>query len=219
MEGLWTFTLLCLTSVFIIVDPPGAVPVFLAMTQRDTPEQQRAMARRACFISGCVLVFFGLSGNLLFTVFGITVAALRIAGGFILFRVGTHMLAAEPAPQRQTAEEVEEGIAKDDIALVPLAIPILSGPGAIATVISLGLQARSVVETGMLLVAIVVTMVAAYVILAHSHYVKRVLGETGLKILGRVMGLILATIAVQFVLDGAADALVPLAKAWRETVH
>jgi len=214
MEGLWTYLLLCLPSVFIIVDPPGAIPVFLAMTGHNTLEEQRAMARRACTLSLGVLITFAVSGNLLFNVFGITIAALRIAGGIILFAVGQDMLSAKPSPQRQTREEVQEGIDKPDIALVPLAIPILSGPGAIATVMSLGTQAKTLWHSTALIASITFTMAAAYVILWHSHRVKAVLGPTGLKILGRIMGLILATIAVQFVLAGLEDALPPLADAW-----
>ncbi|MBI5498564.1 MAG: MarC family protein [Deltaproteobacteria bacterium] len=217
--GLWSFVLLCLPSVFIIVDPPGAVPVFLAMTAQDTPGQQRAMARRASLIAAGVLGFFALTGNLLFTFFGFTVAALRIAGGVILFTVGTEMVSARPSRAKQTDEEVQEGIEKPDVALVPLAIPILSGPGAIATVVSLGVQAVTPVHTAVLLVSIVVTCFTAFVVLAHSNAVKKVLGDTGLRILGRIMGLILAAIAVQFVLDGLKDALPPLAQGWRNSAH
>lgn len=215
MAGLWTYVLLCLPSVFIIVDPPGAVPVFLAMTAHDTLDQQRVMARRASIISGAVLVVFALSGNLLFTVFGITIAALRIAGGVILFGVGSSMLSAQPSRSKQTEEEVAEGIEKPDVALVPLAIPILSGPGAIATVIALGVQARTLPMVAVLVGSIVLTSWSSYLVLSRSHAVKKVLGDTGLKILGRVMGLILATIAVQFVLDGFKDALPELLEAWK----
>lgn len=219
MEGLWTYLLLCLPSVFIIVDPPGAIPVFLAMTRQNSRAEQAAMARRASMLSFGVLTVFAMSGNLLFNIFGITISALRIAGGIILFAVGQDMLTARPSPQRQTKEELEEGIEKPDIALVPLAIPILSGPGAIATVMSLGIEARSLWHTGVLVASISVTMLSAYLILANSHRVRQVLGETGLKILGRIMGLILATIAVQFVLDGFRDALVPMAETWMRTVQ
>ncbi len=215
MAGVWNYLLVCLPSVFIIVDPPGAVPVFLAMTGHDSREQQAAMAWRASVIAGAVLVFFAVTGNLLFTLFGFTIAALRIAGGVILFGVGSSMLSAIPSRARQTQEEIQEGVEKQDVALVPLAIPILSGPGAIATVMALGVQAKaSVVHMGVLVASIGVTALSAYIILKHSHRVKKVLGETGLKVLGRVMGLILATLAVQFVLDGLKDALPDLAAAW-----
>jgi multiple antibiotic resistance protein len=207
VKDAWQFVLLCVPSVFIIVDPPGAIPVFLAMTARDTLAVQRRMAARACLVAGGVLLAFALSGQVLFNLFGITIEALRIAGGFILFRMGSHMLAAETSPQRQTPEEVEEGVQKEDVAITPLAIPILAGPGAIATVITLGTQARGPLQMAALAASVVATMGVAFVLLSNSHRVQARLGETGQRILSRIMGLILCTIAVQFVLDGARDAL------------
>ncbi len=202
-----TFSLVCLSAVFFVVDPFAAVPLFLAMTQQDTPEKRRKMAARASVAAFFVLTVFALAGAFIFKALGITLGAFKIAGGVLLLLLAIDMLRTKPSPTRITQGEVEEGAAKDDIAIVPLAMPLLAGPGSIATVVVLMGRARSghwwqVIP---LLGAILVTAVACYVILRGASRIDRLLGQTGMSILSRVAGLLLAAIAIQFMVDGAAD--------------
>lgn len=200
--------LLALPAVLFIVDPIGVVPLFVAMTARDTPEKCRAMARRATLTATGVLVFFALFGTLIFQVFGVTLAAFRVAGGLLLMLTALDMLRAQPPGTRTTPAETSEGAEQDDIAIVPLAMPLLAGPGAIATVMVLMAQhGASWANAGAVLGAIILTMGVAYLVLRSAHRVKAVLRQTGIAILERVFGLILAAIAVQFVFDGGRELL------------
>jgi multiple antibiotic resistance protein len=198
-----TFTL-ALPAVFFIVDPIGVVPVFVAMTGRDTPEKCRAMARRACLTAAGVLVFFALGGGLIFRVFGVTLPAFRVAGGLLLLLTALDMLRAQHPTTKTTEAETQAGSESEDIAVVPLALPLLAGPGAIATVMVLMAESGGGLEAGAAVVAaILLTLGATYAVLRSAHHVKRVLKTTGIAILERIFGLILAAIAVQFVFEGA----------------
>lgn len=197
--------LLALPAVFFIVDPFGVVPLFVAMTAGDPPEKARAMARRACLTAGTLLVAFALFGALLFKLFGVTLPAFRAAGGLLLLVTALDMLRARTSETKTSGVEQEEGARKEDIAIVPLAIPLLAGPGAIATVMVL-MANRPGVETGIAVCAsIAVTLTATYFMLSGARHLSRVLGQTGLAILHRVFGLILAAIAVQFIVDGLKE--------------
>ena len=194
--------LVSLSAVFFVVDPLGDVPIFLAITRGDPPDKVRRMAGRACLTAFGLLVFFALFGRVLFQIFGITLGAFRVAGGFLLLITALDMLRARPSATRTTPEEAQEATAKEDVALVPLAIPMLSGPGAIATVMVLMSRGKSPAYAGAVLVSIALTCLAAYLIFRGAGLLQRVLGTSGLAILERVMGLILAAIAVQFMADG-----------------
>lgn len=199
---------LALPAVLFIVDPIGVVPLFVAMTANDSPEKCRAMALRACVTAGGVLCFFGLFGTLIFQVFGVTLAAFRVAGGLLLMLTALDMLRAQHPGTKTSAAETAEGTAQEDIAIVPLAMPLLAGPGAIATVMVLMAKEGTRVEVAVpVLASIVITMGLAYVTLRSAHLVKRVLKQTGIAILERIFGLILAAIAVQFVFEGGKELL------------
>lgn len=198
-----TFTL-ALPAVFFIVDPIGVVPVFVAMTGRDSPEKCRAMARRACLTAGGVLIFFALCGGLIFRMFGVTLPAFRVAGGLLLMLTALDMLRAQRPTTKTSDEETRAGSEQEDIAVVPLALPLLAGPGAIATVMVLMAENGGGVEAGAAVVAaIVLTLGVTYGVLRSAEQVKRVLKTTGIAILERIFGLILAAIAVQFVFEGS----------------
>ncbi|MDQ3265505.1 MAG: MarC family protein [Myxococcota bacterium] len=197
--------LVALSAVFFVVDPPGVVPIFLAMTRGDSPEKIRSMAKRACLVGGLLLVFFALFGAFLFQVLGVTMGAFRIAGGILLLITALDMIRAKPAATRTSPEETAEGLAKEDIALVPLAIPLLAGPGAIATVMVLMARGKTPLHAVPVLIAIALTFVGSYLLLRGASVVQKVLGASGLLVLERVMGLILAAISVQFVADGMKD--------------
>lgn len=198
-----TFTL-ALPAVFFIVDPIGVVPVFVAMTGRDSPEKCRAMARRACLTAGGVLIFFTLCGGLVFRIFGVTLPAFRVAGGLLLLLTSLDMLRAQHPATKTTEAETQAGSEADDIAVVPLALPLMAGPGAIATVMVLMAESGGGLEAALAVVAaIALTLGATYVVLRSAHPIKRVLKTTGIAILERIFGLILAAIAVQFMFEGA----------------
>ena len=196
------FSLLTFSAIFFIVDPFAVVPVFISMTEHDSLEKRRAMARKACLVATGVLVFFALTGSLVFKVFGVTLAAFKIAGGVLLFLTALDMLKVRG---RATQEEIEEGVHKDDIAIVPLAMPLLSGPGSIATVTMLTAQSHRLWELGPIVLSIVLTTYISYLVLRGASHVDRVRGKGGQAILARVMGLILAAIAVEFMLDGLRE--------------
>jgi multiple antibiotic resistance protein len=207
IPALLQFALLAFSSLFFIVDPFAIAPLFVTMTQGDTPEKRTQMAWRAALAACVTLVVFAVCGEGLLRLFAITIGAFRIAGGIIIFGIGMHMLRAQEAREIRTQEEVREGAEKEDIAIIPLAIPMLSGPGAISTVIVLAQRAET---WGLMLVlfgVIVGTCVLAYLILRSATRVTYFLGQSGLRILTRLMGLLLAVIAVQFILNGVSDAL------------
>jgi multiple antibiotic resistance protein len=181
--------------------------MFLAMTQEDTPEKRRQMAARASVTTFFVLAVFALAGGFIFKALGITMGAFKMAGGVLLLLVAVDMLRTKPSATRITPGEVEDGAAKDDIAIVPLAMPLLAGPGSIATVVMLMGRARAGHWWHIfpLLGAILITAIAAYFILRGASRIDRLLGRTGMSILSRVAGLLLAAIAVQFMIDGATD--------------
>jgi multiple antibiotic resistance protein len=201
--------LVSLTALFFVVDPVAAVPFFLAMTRDDPPRKRRATARRASVTAGVVLLAFALGGAWIFRALGLSMGAFKIAGGVVLLLLALDMIRTQPSKTRITESEVAAGAAKEDVAIVPLAMPLLAGPGSIATAIVLVARAREGAWWNVLpvLVAIVLTAVASYVVLAGATTTERILGRTGLAILERAAGLLLVAVAVQFMLDGLGEAL------------
>jgi len=194
--------LLIFTSVLFIVDPFAAVPSFLAMTARDTPQARRVLARRGAWTAAITLTLFALGGSLIFKIFGITIGAFKIAGGVLLGLNALDMVQARRSHQRETPIETAEGIAKEDIGILPLGVPMLAGPGAISTVMVLALGSKSAATTIALYVAIALTAYVSFLTLSAASLVERRLGQTGMRILTRLMGLVLCAIAAQFIVDG-----------------
>jgi multiple antibiotic resistance protein len=188
-------------SIFFIVDPLAAIPAFLTMTASDDSARRRRMALKASIACVVILAIFALAGELIFRVLGVTLPAFQIAGGIILGLSAIEMIRVQ-RPSRETPAEIEEGVEKPDVAITPLAIPMLAGPGAISTVMVLVHGAPSLLETLPIYAAIVGVGVATYFSLRLSEPANRLLGKTGINVMTRIMGLVLATIAVQFVLDG-----------------
>jgi multiple antibiotic resistance protein len=210
IRDLLSFAFVSFSAVFVVVDPFAAVPFFLALTAQDDPARRRATARRATVAAAGVLGAFALTGALVFKVLGISVGAFKIAGGVLLLLTAVDMLRSRPSETRITPGEVESGVAKEDVAIVPLAMPLLAGPGSIATVVVLmgrTDQRHRVLHAVVVLAAIAATTAIAYVVLAGASRVDRVLGRTGLNILERASGLLLAAIAIQFMIDGVGESL------------
>lgn len=205
MDDPGRFALVTFTSVLFIVDPVAAIPTYLVITQQETPGERRRTARRACIAMTVLLVVFAATGTMLFQAFGITLPAFRTAGGLILWFVAMDMLHGERRTQ-EGRDEVYEGQIKEDVALTPLAIPMLAGPGAISTAIVVAGQARGPVQTIVVYASIVVTGLISYLSLRLGEPLLGRLGKTGIRVVTRIMGLILAAVAVQFVFSGVREA-------------
>ena len=205
LKDILEFSLVALSSVFFIVDPVAAIPSFLVMTADDTETKRRRMARQAAWTCFIVLGLFSLAGSLIFKLFGITLPAFKIAGGLVLFLVAVDMLQARRSGTQEVTEERLEGAEKEEVGVTPLGVPMLAGPGAMSTVMVLTGQSRNWWQAIPVFAAIGVTALASYYILAGANRVRKFLGETGIRILMRLMGLVLTAIAVQFVLNGLAD--------------
>lgn len=203
--NLLPFTLLALSSLFVIVDPIATVPAFLAMTPNDTPAQRLRMARIACAVTAGVLAVFAFAGNWIFRFFGITVPAFQMAGSIILLLVALDMLRAQRSRVQETQEETEAGTAKDDIAITPLAIPMLAGPGAISTVILLHTKAANFGQQLALLGCVLAVSAVSYLIFALSAHGARWLNPIVLRLTTRLMGLFLAAIAMQFLVNALKE--------------
>lgn len=196
------FLLLSVVSLFSIVNPFSIVPAFLAITPGEAAVERRRSARLASIVAGCLLAIMAVLGEFIFSLLGITLPALQIAGGIILFAIGFEMVRAPDAPKRLNDTEKAAAQDKEDIAVTPLAVPLLCGPGAVSTVIILQGQAASLLESGMVLVSVALVYVAGYFILSASATGGAWLNPILLRILRRVMGLLFAVIAVQFVVNG-----------------
>ena len=207
MAAIFAFSLSTLTTLFFVVDPLAAVPLFLSMTADNAPEQKRRIARRTSVATAILLASFAAVGSLIFELLGISLGAFRIAGGVLLFLLAVDMLRAQRSRQRTSPEEEAEGIDRDDPSVFPLAIPMLAGPGATSTVMVLVSRADRAWQYAAVFLAIAITAFASYWILRAALPVERRLGQTGMNVVQRVMGLILAATAVQFVVDGIANVL------------
>jgi multiple antibiotic resistance protein len=197
------FSFVAFSSIFFLVDPFAAIPPFIAMTDHADSAARRRMAKRAAWTCFIVLSLFALSGTFIFKLFGITLAAFEIAGGLILLLIGLEMLQARRSTQ-EGVSETEEGAQKADISITPLGVPLLAGPGAISTVMVLMGASPTWQHAIPIFVAIAVTAFASYHILASADRVRKRMGDTGIRIMMRIMGLMLTAIAVQFVINGLA---------------
>ena len=206
MQDVLQFALITLTSVLFIVDPIAAVPSYLVITQNETPAERKRTALRACVAMALLLVVFAAAGRFIFQAFGITLPAFRIAGGLILWLVALDMVRAQRSTH-ESKEELSEGQAKEDVAVTPLAIPVLAGPGAISTVMVLAGEIRSVVHGLVVYGAILVTAAVSYVTLRLGERLIEVLGQTGIRVMTRIMGLLLAAVATQFIITGIRDSV------------
>jgi multiple antibiotic resistance protein len=201
------FSVLALSSIFFLVDPFAAIPSFLAITESADPKRRKRMARKAALTCFIVLTSFALGGQLIFKMFGITLPAFEVAGGLILLLIGLDMLEAKRSATQEATGDTEEASHKEDAGIVPLGIPMLAGPGAISSVMVLVGQVPSIWhwEMGAILGAIAVTALVSYWVLAGAGRVRQVMGETGIRILVRIMGLLLVALAMQFFVNGLMD--------------
>jgi multiple antibiotic resistance protein len=201
----WNFLhtfLYAFVALLVIVDPPGTAVVFAAMTPNDTPAERASQARRACIVAAIVLMVFGLAGANLLEALGIGLPAMRIGGGALLFLTAAEMVTDRHA-LRSTDTERQAAVQSKDIAIFPLAIPLIAGPGAMTTMVIMHSHAG---DNALLLVAVeaavLATILVTLVALLSARFLARVMGETGASVAGRVLGVLLAALAVQITLDG-----------------
>ncbi len=196
------FTLLAYGSLFVIVDPIATVPVFLAMTPRDTPEHRIHTARLATIVMAAVLLVFAVAGNFIFKMLGITMPAFQIAASIVLLIVALDMLRAQRSRVIETSEETSAGTEKSDVAITPLAVPMLAGPGSISTVIVMQSRATDLAQHAALFGCIGAVSLTTYWIFHVSANGAKWLNPIAMKVTTRIMGLLLAAVAVQFMING-----------------
>src|SRR6218665_702651 len=195
--------LVALATLFATVGVADIAFIFAALTKDNTPAERFAIATRGTAIATAILLVFGLIGNAVLDVFGITIPALRTAGGILLLLIAIDMVFARHSGATSTTTEEEvEARSRDDIAVFPLAMPLLSGPGAISAIVLLSTGARDGVEYGLVFVALFLIMLSAWVTLLLAIPIQRLLGITGLAVVSRMVGILLAALAVQFLFDG-----------------
>jgi multiple antibiotic resistance protein len=200
------FILVAFPAILVVVDPFAAIPLFATMTAGDPVDKRKALAARAALATGLTLGFFALAGGLVFRLMGISLPAFKIAGGLMILLMAVDMMRAQPSRTRSTAAEQAEAMEKDDIAIVPLAIPMLAGPGAMATVAVLMTRgAWRPLPTLGIFVSIALTSVITWLLLRTTARAETFLSRTTLRILERVMGLLLASVAVEFMASGITE--------------
>jgi multiple antibiotic resistance protein len=199
------FILSSLAAVFVVMDPLGAIPVVLVTTEGYTTHRRNAIIRRACWAAFFILIAFALLGALIFRIFGISFAAFRVAGGILLLKISLDMLYARRPESHITNLEEKAAIEKEDVAIVPLAMPMLSGPASIATVLVLMEKSNSLLQSAVVIISIFVVCFASYIILRSSGLIFAKLKETGVNVMVRILGLILLALSVQFMFDGIKE--------------
>lgn len=202
------YLLITVAAIFVIVNPLTTAFVFMSLLPRANEARRKATAKRAVKVSTGIFFLFALLGGVIFQLFGITIEAFRIAGGIILFGIAMGMIRKGRDEGEEHAEDGPEPAKAgpaNDVAIIPLAIPFISGPGSIATVMVLTSEAPSLWHLGMVFLAILITTATTYYAMVHSRLLVRFLGETGKDIVTKLFGLILSVIAVQFVINGVND--------------
>jgi multiple antibiotic resistance protein len=202
-SGVWEIGLLAFTTLFATVSPIDVAALFAAMTMTASSRHKRAMAVKGVLIATGILLAFALFGKWLLSHLGITVAALRTAGGILLLLIALDMVFAKPSGgSSATEEEKEEGIQKKDISVFPLATPLIAGPGTMSAVILLMAEQDDYLIEAAVIAALLIVLAITLVCLLAAAKIQNFLGITGLNVVSRVIGVLLAALAVQFIFDG-----------------
>ena len=204
------FFILCLTTLFTLINPIGIAPLLMVMTERFSKDEKVEIAKKGSATALITLLLFAILGSLIFSFFGITLEAFQIMGGILFFRNGLRMLDAKVGRSRTTPAEQEESQESDDIAISPIGIPLIAGPGAITATMLLSSQTPQIYSYLTLGLSIMIVLTFVYVILRNGDVLMRVLGTSIMRIIQRLMGLILLVIAVQFVINGTISVIKPL---------
>ena len=207
------FFIFCLTTLFTLINPIGITPLLVVMTERFSKDERINIAKKGSLTAFITLIIFAILGSFIFNFFGITIEAFQIMGGILFFRNGLRMLDAKVGRSRTTPAEQEESQESDDIAISPIGIPLIAGPGAITATMLLSSQTPQLYSYATIGLSISVVLSFVYLILRNGDVLIRVLGTSIMRIIQRLMGLILLVIAVQFVINGTVSVLKPLIKA------
>ena len=208
MNELITFGILTFTSFFTLINPLGTMPIFMTMTSQLDVAHRNKTAKKAAIVSFITIIIFAFSGQLLFNFFGISVNSFRIVGGVIFFLMGMDMLQARLGKVKVNPSEVKTYV--NDISVTPLAIPMICGPGALTNAIVMMEDATTMSMKVVLIAAVIAVMLVTYIILYSSSKIMKVLGETGMNVLMRLMGLIVMVIAVEFFFSGLRPILIDI---------
>ena len=204
------FFIFCLTTLFTLINPIGISPILIIMTERFPQKEKINIAKKGSLTAFITLILFSLLGSVIFNFFGITIEAFQIMGGIIFFRNGLRMLDSKIGRSRTTPAEQEESEESDDIAISPIGIPLIAGPGAITAAMLLSSQTPQIYSYFTLIFSIFFVLSLVYLILRNGDVILKLLGTTGIRIIQRLMGLILMVIAVQFVINGVISIYKPL---------
>ena len=207
------FFIFCLTTLFTLINPIGITPLLVVMTERFSKDERINIAKKGSLTAFTTLILFAILGSFIFNFFGITIEAFQIMGGILFFRNGLRMLDAKVGRSRTTPAEQEESQESDDIAISPIGIPLIAGPGAITATMLLSSQTPQLYSYATIGLSISVVLSFVYLILRNGDVLIRVLGTSIMRIIQRLMGLILLVIAVQFVINGTVSVLKPLIQA------
>jgi len=191
------------TTIFVIINPVEATLVFVTLTSAMSSQEKSRIYWRATLVAFAIAILFSIAGDLVLRIFGITVDSLRVAGGILLFLVAIDMLRGVRQQKKVTEAELIDANQREDVSIFPLAIPLLTGPGAITTVVVLMGAASTIGEKALVILSIVLTFLVSFFILKFSEYIDQALGITGIMVMTRIMGLILGAVAVNFVAVGA----------------
>ncbi len=197
-----SFLITSLISLFIIIDPPGNIFPYLALSAAYSPSAARSLAWQACLYAFLILVLVIAVGRIILQFLGISIPAFQIAGGFILFRIAIDMLEGRGHFNRFDTASSLNAADYRDVALVPLAVPLLCGPGAISTILVLTSRSKNYLEDGLILLSLALVLFVSYIFFRFAQFLLRYLKESRLRLLTRLMGLIMAALAVQFVIEG-----------------
>ena len=204
------FFIFCLTTLFTLINPIGISPILIIMTERFSKKEKINIAKKGSLTAFITLILFSLLGSVIFNFFGITIEAFQIMGGILFFRNGLRMLDSKIGRSRTTPAEQEESEESDDIAVSPIGIPLIAGPGAITAAMLLSSQTPKLYSYFTLIFSIFFVLSLVYLILRNGDMILKLLGTTGIRIIQRLMGLILMVIAVQFVINGVISIYNPL---------
>lgn len=197
-----------MASIFAIVDPLGVIPFFSVLTEDMTPAEKRDVISKSCLVATATLGIFAVFGQFIFDAFGFTVPAFEIAGGILLFGVAFEMMHGERPRTKMTESERTETLEREDVGVIPLGIPLLAGPGAITTVmIYMTHPVADPADKMFIFAGILVAVMTTFFLMHYADRIFKRIGRTGTKVLGRIMGLLLAAIAIQFIINGVIGAI------------
>jgi multiple antibiotic resistance protein len=200
------FVATAFATAFTIIDPIGMIPMTLGSTARVSPERRNQIVDQAVIVAAALILFMGVVGRIILDYLGITLPAFMIAGGILLFLIAIDMLFARPTRAKRTQEEEREAATAENPAVFPLAVPMIAGPGTIATVLLLvNLSHGDRLELAVVGAAYAVALLVTWLCMRGSTLLQRVIGTTGIHVVSRLLGIILAALAVQFVLNGLAQ--------------